>query len=103
MTTTPVRPEGAAFTDRQGLSSYWQDKDEVVARTIDWTRWLDGDTISTSTWTATGITIDSSANTTTSATVTLSAAAGVTDVVNTIVTAAGRTEQRTIRIYERVK
>lgn len=103
MTTTPARPEGAAFTDREGIASYWQDKNEVVSRTIDWTRWLDGDTISTSTWSATGIMIDSSANTTTSATVTLSAAAGVTDVVNKIVTANGRTEEKTIRIYERVK
>lgn len=103
MTTTPARPEGAAFTDREGLASYWQDKDDVVSRTIDWTRWLDGDTIATSTWAATGITIDSSSNTTTSASVVLSAAAGVREVVNKIITAAGLTQEKTIRIYERVK
>lgn len=72
----------------------------VLDYTFDWnTNWLDGDTISTSSWSAdSGITIDSDTNTTTTATVWLSGGTADTEyeVTNTIVTAGGRTAQRTL-------
>ncbi len=98
----PIRPQ-RSWTDTQGFPSYWQDKDETETRTLDWTRELSGDTIATSTWTATGITIDSTSNTTTSTTATLSGSKGITEVTNTITTAQNRILTKTIRIYERVK
>lgn len=67
----------------------------------DWTAWLDGDTISTSSWAAdSGITIDSDSNTTVKGIVWLSGGTvGESyDVTNTIVTAAGREDSRTIEI-----
>ena len=75
----------------------------VLDYTIDWgTDWLvTGDTISTSTWTAqSGVTIDSSSNTSTTATAWISGGSngrGYT-VKNRIVTAGGRTEERSILI-----
>lgn len=74
----------------------------VLDYRIDWAAWLDTDTISTSTWAepTSGITIDSETETTTVATVWLSGgtAGQLYEVTNTIVTAAGRTEERTIQI-----
>lgn len=68
---------------------------------INWATWLGTDTIATATWTVpTGLTKSSQSNTTTTATAWLSAGVvGQTyDVVNTITTAAGRTDYRTIQI-----
>lgn len=67
----------------------------------DWATWLDTDTISSSSWVAdTGVTIDSDSNTTTKAIVWLSGGTVGTsyDITNTIVTAGGRTDSRTIEI-----
>lgn len=67
----------------------------------DWTAWLEGDTISTSSWVAdTGITIDSDSNTTVKGVVWLSGGTvGESyDVTNTITTAGLRTDSRTIEI-----
>lgn len=68
---------------------------------FDWSEWLNGDTIATSSFTAySGITIDSIDNDTTTTTVWLSggtAPNGYT-VENTITTAAGRTAKRSIRV-----
>jgi len=76
---------------------------EVLDYVVDWNTggWLDGDTIATSTWSAeTGLTIDSETETTTAATVWLSG--GTSDevyiVTNQIVTAAGRTAERSFRL-----
>lgn len=66
---------------------------------IDWSDWLDADTITESTWTpATGITVDSDSNTTTTTTVWLSGGTlGATyKVVNHITTTAGREDDRTL-------
>ncbi len=82
-------------------SRFLKDPDAVLDYQIDWEDWLDGDTISSSSWTvADGITEVTDTNTTTTATIWLS---GGTDgasynVVNRIVTAGGRTEDRTITI-----
>jgi len=83
-------------------SSFLKDPNAVLDYQIDWETWLGTDTISTSTWTVpTGLTKDSDSKTTTAATIWLSG--GTADsqynVVNRIVTAGGRTEDRTIVIF----
>lgn len=78
-----------------------KDPSSVLDYQLDWSAWLAGnDTISTSTWSASGITIDSDANTSTSATVWLSGgvAGNKYRVTNRIVTAGGRTAERTIEV-----
>lgn len=80
-------------------NKFLKDPNAVLDYINDWSDWLVTDTIATSTWTVpTGITKDSSSNTTTTATVWLSGGtAGVSyTVVNRIVTAAGRTEDRSV-------
>lgn len=76
---------------------------EVLDYIVDWETggWLAGDTIATSTWSAeTGLTVDSETETTTKATVWLSG--GTNDevyvVTNQIITATGRTAERSFRL-----
>lgn len=87
------------------MSSYVKDPAAVLDYSINWTDWLpDGDTITTSTWTAdAGITMDSDSNTTTAATVWVSGGTvGESyNLVNHIVTADGREDDRTIIIRVR--
>jgi len=81
--------------------AFQKDPDEVLDYSIDWSTWLGEDTISTSEWTVpAGITEDSDSNDTTSATIWLSGGtAGVKySLVNEIVTAGGRTANRTISV-----
>jgi hypothetical protein len=81
---------------------FLKDPNAVLDYVNDWSDWLGTDTIVTSTWTApTGITVDSNAKTDTSTTVWLSGGTtGITySVVNRIVTAAGRTEDRTLMFW----
>ena len=81
--------------------SFIKDPNAVLDYTVDWSEWLDGDTISTSSWTvATGLTKASDSKTSTAATAWLSGGTvGVTyEATNRIVTAGGRTEDRTIYI-----
>lgn len=83
-----------------------KDPDAILDYMIDWTAWLGSDTISSSTWTVTtGITKVSSVNTTTTATVWLSGGtlAATYNVTNRIVTAGGRTDDRTIVIRIKTK
>lgn len=86
------------------MASFKKDPDEVLDFKIDWSAQMtqDGsDTISTATWSVTtGIIVDSTSKTTTSATVWLSGGTAGTeyDCVNEIVTAGGRTYNRTIKI-----
>jgi hypothetical protein len=78
-----------------------KDPDAVLDYTVDWSTWLGADTISTSTWTVpTGITEDSETEDTTTTTIWLSGGTvgAQYELVNEIVTAAGRTENRTITI-----
>lgn len=78
----------------------------VLDYTENWATWLGSDTISTSTWVAeTGITIDSETETDTTAIVWLSGGTvgNVYTVTNTIITAAGRTQTRTILVFVNVQ
>lgn len=78
-----------------------KDPNAVLDYQINWATWLGSDTIASVTWTvSTGITKDSQSNTTTTATIWLSGGtAGTTyECVCRIVTAGGRTDDRTIGI-----
>lgn len=86
--------------------SFVKDPEAILDYPIDWSAWLDGDTIATSTWVAEdGITIDSDTNTATTAVVWLSGGTlGMTyRITNHIVTAGGREDDRTITVkaYQR--
>lgn len=68
---------------------------------VDWTPFLGDDTISTSTWTVpTGITSSNESQTSTTTTIWLSGgtAGAVYALINRITTAAGRTDERTLRV-----
>ena len=81
--------------------SFNKDPDAKLDYQIDWSTWLGTDTISTSSWAVdTGLTKVSESNTTTTATVWLSGGTLNQEysAINTVVTAAGRTDQRTITI-----
>jgi hypothetical protein len=82
--------------------TFIKDPDGVVDFKIDWTNTLNGDTISTSTWTVpSGITEDSESETTTAATIFVSGGTASTAYVltNQIVTAGGVTQDRSITVY----
>ena len=83
------------------MQQFVKDPQEVLDYQIDWSDWLDTDTISTSAWVVqTGITKDSSSNTTTTATVWLSGGTNGSRYVitNTITTSDGRTAERSFII-----
>lgn len=78
-----------------------KDPNAVLDYMVDWTEWLDGDTIATSTWTVpAGITKDSDTDTDTTTTVWLSSGSlgNRYQLVNRITTAGGRTDDRSIFI-----
>lgn len=87
------------------MPSYIKDPNAVLDYGFDWSSWLaTGETISTSTWVVpTGITKDSDSKTTTTTTIWLSGGTDGEnyDVVNRIVTSAGRTDDRAITIKVR--
>jgi uncharacterized phiE125 gp8 family phage protein len=68
--------------------------DEVRDYSHDWSAWLAGDTIVTSTWVVNGVTKDDDSNTESAVTVLVSGGTNgvAAELSNTIVTAAGRTE-----------
>lgn len=81
--------------------TFIKDPSAVLDYTVDWTDWLEADTISSSSWTIpVGLTKDSEAATTKKATVWLSggALAQFYTVTNRVVTAGGRTDERSIVI-----
>lgn len=83
------------------LQAFNKDPDETLDYEIDWTNWLSGDTISSSSWSVpAGITDVTETHTYTLATVRLSGGTlGTTyNCVNTIVTTGGQTAQRSIDI-----
>lgn len=83
-------------------TTFTKDPDAVLDYVNDWASWLAGDTIISSTWIApSGITVDSDSFTDTTATVWLSGGTVGTSysVVNRIVTAAGRTDDRTLHFH----
>ena len=86
--------------------TFTKDPNAVLDYSVDWSRWLDGDTIATSVWTVpAGLTKVSDTNTTTKTTVWLSG--GTADqsytVTNRITTTGGRTEDRSfiVKVEER--
>jgi hypothetical protein len=81
-----------------------KDPDSVLDYTLDWSAWLDDDTIVTSTFLVdSGLTKDSDSKTTTTTTVWLSGGTAGTNygITNRITTTAGRTADRTFRIWVR--
>lgn len=87
-------------------NSYFKDPDAVLDYVWDWDAWLGSDTISSHSIIAeSGITVDSSSTTTTVVTAWLSGGTVNTDynVVCRIVTAGGRTDDRTSVIRIRSK
>ena len=88
------------------MNNVIKDPDATLDYSFDWSEWLDGDTISTSSWVAcAGIVIESDSADTTKATAWVSGgdAGGSYTLTNTIITAAGRTDERsiTIKCFER--
>ena len=78
-----------------------QDTNEIMDYTVDWTGWLGSDTISSSTWTATGVTLASAANTTKQASVRVSAVVGDSgEALNRVTTALGAVKDVTLRFNE---
>jgi hypothetical protein len=83
---------------------FTKDPQAVLDYTINWSDWLDGDTISTSTWTAeSGITVEASpapSFTTTTTTIWLSGGTlgTVYRITNHVVTAATREDDRTFTV-----
>lgn len=83
-------------------SYFFKDPNAVLDYEIDWSLWLGVGSISSSVWfVPDGITKDSESNTTTTTTIWLSGGAvGVAYLLtNRIVTAGGRTDDRTIEIF----
>lgn len=83
---------------------FGKDPDAVLDYTIDWGPWLGDDTITSVSWVADAdITVDSETNTTTTATVWLSGGTvgARHELTCSIVTAAGREDDRTIAIIIR--
>lgn len=82
-------------------SSFLKDPDAVLDYVVDFTSWLaDGDTITSATVTADGVTVDSTDTTTTTVTAWVSGGTlGETATLTCqITTADGRTDERTIRL-----
>lgn len=83
------------------MITYIKDPNAVLDYTLDWSQWLVDDTLLTSTWVIPdGLTSPSNSNTPTQSTVWLSGGtAGVEyKVTNRVTTAAGRTDDRSIRV-----
>lgn len=85
------------------MKYFWptKDPDSILDYSIDWSNWLEGDTLQSVDWfLPAGITKENQSNTTTVATVWLSGGAdgNVYNIVCRIVTAGGRTDEVTIRL-----
>ena len=89
------------------MTTFTKDPDAVLDYSIEWSKWLAGDQIQTSTWTVSDAAIEtaSDSNTTTRATVWLSGgiAGQAYTVTNRITTSGGRTDERsfTIQVQDR--
>ncbi len=82
-------------------NKFIKDPDSVLDYTINWLTWLDGDTISASTWTVpSGLTKDSDTfgDSTTTAWLSGGTVGKEYSIVNHITTAAGREEDQTLII-----
>jgi uncharacterized phiE125 gp8 family phage protein len=85
------------------MAIQWDAKrpNEVRRRVIDWSSWLETDTIATSDVTVDGLTLDSDSNDDTTVTVTISGGeeGALGKLTNTITTAGGDTETEVFTIY----
>lgn len=91
----------------QGLHrdrGYWTlaiDKDDVVSLVIDWSRWLDAETISATTYTPTNITAGSASESSGVTTALLSALKGDPATVDVqVTTSGGRKMTLAVKVYE---
>jgi hypothetical protein len=93
------------FDTAGGLAVILKDPADVLDYTVDWSDWLDTDTITgTPTWTVTtGVTKASQSNTTTTTTAWLSGGTAGSDytVACKIVTTGGRTVERSFTVQVR--
>lgn len=83
------------------MADYIKDPDAVLDYSFDWSLWLaNSETISTSTFSAVGLTINSDSKTTTSTTAWISGGAdgNVYQLSNKITTNQGRTDERSVTI-----
>lgn len=80
--------------------TFIKDPDAVKDYEIDWTAWLDGDTIATSLWLtdapSVGIGTKTASDTTTTVWISGGILGTTVEVTNRITTAGGRTEDRTL-------
>jgi hypothetical protein len=86
------------------MADFEKDPDAVLDYQVDWSTWLNGDTIGTSTWTVpAGITQNSGTANDATATIWLSGGSSGTTyaLINRVVTAGGRTNDRTITVQVR--
>jgi hypothetical protein len=84
------------------MERYTKDDDAVLDYGFDWSEWLGTDTIVSSVWTVpTGISQEAESETTTTTTVWLSGGTigNTYTITNRIVTTAGRTDERSLRVY----
>lgn len=89
--------------DYYGFLAFQQDPDETSLLTIDWTGYLGTETISSVTWTATGLTKASEATSGNSTTVKISAVPtnSYGEIEAALTTSGGRIKVVTIRFYAR--
>ncbi len=85
--------------DKSGNYFVYQDRDETLNYQVDWTAWLNGDTISSASYVARNVTLESSNNTTTATEVYVTGTNGY--VVTTITTALGLVKQMTLTFREK--
>lgn len=100
MATTHYRdlPRGRGFfRDRDGIPVIVHHPDEVNSYVVDWTDELGSETISTSAWTASGVTVSSAAISGTTTTANIKATGSVE---NKITTSGGRTLVQLLRFRE---
>lgn len=100
MPTLHLPPERREFfADHEtGQWTTYKDSASVLLYTIDWSRVLGTDTISTVTWALSGVTSVSQSNTTTTATIRLSGSGGSAKC--TIATTGGDTHVKTLNFLE---
>ena len=89
------------FHDVDGLLAVAKHEDAVESFVLDWADELGSDTISSATFDANGVTVDSSSNTTTTTSMTISKSGGHVDV--TVVTAGGSTLEKRLRFYDVIR
>lgn len=89
-------PRDRLFTDVDGKLATYKDDDEEIFYSLDWSTYLGGSSITSSTWTSDGLTLDSPSFTDTTTRVRISGSGS--EAKNTIST-GGETFVQSIRVY----